>query len=424
MATRFLRAAAVGALFCDIAVAIAWIGPLPTPAGLVARNGVSPRPTEAPGSKKIPKELRKRQASSSLSYPPPASLCGFVDGDVDMSSCSSSCESDDSILKCTDSDEPYCTSNRWYGGTYLYGCHSSSMSDYFTMSYLYEYYESASIGPSDPLDELDYFPYTLDDTFTGAAASSSSSSSRRSRSSTYTPYTRPTYTSSASYSSSSSSDDGLSVNAIRGIAIGVSVGVFILFMLLAIFIVRRRRAKRRKQDVQPNLPPAYTPNPAYSPGPPMQFQPSPSYQPVPQQDQSHAPNLAGYFSPAEAKDNPTVTSQSNLSPGQIPDHQQRQSTAAPSMLSPNPEQHSRSVSGIESLQRPTSTHQGMVSPMQTSTTDGSPTPPVSIFMQRHSSSNPTQKSGHNSYVAPPQGTYEAPHTQPDLGPYEMPNERH
>ncbi|KAL8946381.1 MAG: hypothetical protein Q9183_007914 [Haloplaca sp. 2 TL-2023] len=156
----------------------------------------------------------------------------------------------------------------------------------------------------------------------------------------------------------------------------------------------------------------------------MQIQPSPSYQPVPQQDQAYAPNHAGYFSPAEVKDGPTVTSQSTLSPGQVPDYQQRQSTPSTSMLSPNPDHNRLSMSGIESLQRPTSTHQGMVSPMQTNSTVGSPTPPVSMFMQRHGSPNPTQQSSHNSYVAPPPGTHEAPHTQPDLGPYEMPNERH
>lgn len=52
-------------------------GPMPTPMGLMATAGMSPRPTEAPGLGGIPQELRRRQ---DVQYPPPANWCGFVNG--------------------------------------------------------------------------------------------------------------------------------------------------------------------------------------------------------------------------------------------------------------------------------------------------------------------------------------------------------
>lgn len=53
-------------------------GLMPTPMGLMATAGMSPRPTEAPGFNIIPQELRRRQ---DVQFPPPANWCGFVDGD-------------------------------------------------------------------------------------------------------------------------------------------------------------------------------------------------------------------------------------------------------------------------------------------------------------------------------------------------------
>ncbi len=67
----------VASLLLDIAAAIPWPGPMPTPAGLMAMAGMSPRPTDAPGSQGIPQELRKRN----VQYPPPENWCGFVTGD-------------------------------------------------------------------------------------------------------------------------------------------------------------------------------------------------------------------------------------------------------------------------------------------------------------------------------------------------------
>ena len=58
--------------------AMPWMGPMPTPMGIMASAGMSPRPTDAPGSNGIPIELRKRQ---NVEFPPPANWCGLVDGD-------------------------------------------------------------------------------------------------------------------------------------------------------------------------------------------------------------------------------------------------------------------------------------------------------------------------------------------------------
>ena len=62
-------------LLFGIATAMPWLAPMPTPMGLMAIAGVSPRPTEAPGLNGIPQELRRREA---VQYPPPANWCGFV----------------------------------------------------------------------------------------------------------------------------------------------------------------------------------------------------------------------------------------------------------------------------------------------------------------------------------------------------------
>lgn len=64
-------------LLLRTAIAIPWIGPTPTPLGLMAVAGVSPRPTEAPGLNGIPQELLRRQ---DVQFPPPANWCGFVNG--------------------------------------------------------------------------------------------------------------------------------------------------------------------------------------------------------------------------------------------------------------------------------------------------------------------------------------------------------
>ena len=68
-------------LLFEIAVAMPGLmplnGPMPTPMGLMATAGMSPRPTVAPAFNGLPQELRRRQ---NVQYPPPANWCGFVSG--------------------------------------------------------------------------------------------------------------------------------------------------------------------------------------------------------------------------------------------------------------------------------------------------------------------------------------------------------
>lgn len=47
--------------------------------GLMANAGMSPKPTEAPGSNGIPKELLRRQNHNYV-FPPPDNWCGFING--------------------------------------------------------------------------------------------------------------------------------------------------------------------------------------------------------------------------------------------------------------------------------------------------------------------------------------------------------
>ena len=54
-----------------------FLGLEPTPLGLMASAGISPRPTEAPNWDGIPKELLRRQ---NVQFPPPENWCGFVNG--------------------------------------------------------------------------------------------------------------------------------------------------------------------------------------------------------------------------------------------------------------------------------------------------------------------------------------------------------
>lgn len=328
--------------------------------------------------------------------------------------CDADCEADDRIRKCSYSASPYCGTYSFPTGTYLYNC---------------EY--TTNFGPSSVEQLADFYETAI--------------------SSSFASITRPsvTYTSSSSYSYTSSGAGGLSASAIRGIAIGVSLGVCVLFILLAIFIVRRRRANRMKRASQPNLPPAYTSSA------PMQLrqQTSQAYQPVPQQDQPYPPAQAGYFAPSPSgKDGVTVTSQPSLSPSQSHNQQQIYSTANVSQLSPNSARQSHgSIAGrdsymptsptitevdgsdrplpeADSIQRPLSTHTGMVSPMATGSNAGSPPPPTGHFMQHHGNPAPGQQPGQGQgqagYVAPRPDTHEVASTQPHLGPHEMPNERH
>ncbi|KAL9581187.1 MAG: hypothetical protein Q9212_004051 [Teloschistes hypoglaucus] len=383
---RALRLFGTAPSLLHVVSAIPWDELLPTPQGILADAGWTPRPTEAPGLNGVPKELMRRQQD--VIYPPPTNWCGFINGDYTTMALAAS-----------------------------------------SVEFLNDYYVTAigsTLAPSS-------------DPFSFTRASSVSA----------TRATLPSYTSSSAYTSSSSSSDGggLSADAIRGIAIGVSLGICVIFILLAIFIVRKRRASRMKRASQPNLPPAYTPGPA------MQQQGNSAYQPVSQQDHGYAPPTAGYFGPVPGKDGNAVTPQS---PNQGFDHQ-RQSVASTALLSPPSEHGHGSIAGrdsvyknngplspsitevdgsdrplpeADSIQRPSSTHQGMVSPMSTGTHSSSPPPPPppGNLMQQHPipgyGQQQAQAQRYEGYVAPHSGAHEVAHTQPYLGPHEMPSQRY
>ncbi|KAL9029055.1 MAG: hypothetical protein Q9196_002663 [Gyalolechia fulgens] len=441
-------------LLNGLTFAIPWNEPLPTPQGLLDAAGVSPRPTAAPGVNSIPVELRRRQQD--VLYPPPGNWCGFIEGDYDNpltcrsslfcvnydtavgccsntlpgctnvyttcydygDTCDSDCDADYQIRKCSDSAYPYCGTYSFPIGTYLYNCEAT-----------------ANYGPTSVEQLSDFYLTAISSTIQTSSPSTSPS----------TPLSTSRITSSPSFSSSSSSDDpGLSANAVRGIAIGVSVGVCAIFILLAIFIVRRRRANRIKRASQPNLPPAY------APAGPMQLQQQNkvAYQPVPQQDRPYSQNPAGYFAPSAAgKEGATVTSQPSLSPGQEL-NPQHTSLLSPNNAGPGPSPVSGrdSIHGLasatltemdgserplpeaDSIERPQSTHQSMVSPMQMGSSAGSPSPPSGHFMQKYGNPSQEQQLGqgqvNNGSMTPHAGAHEMPSTQPYLGPHEMPNERH
>lgn len=80
MARKLLLSGFVG-LFIQSCYAVPWIAAMETPLGLMATAGMSPRPTEAPGLKGLPKELVRR---ANVQYPPPPNWCGFIDGDYSM----------------------------------------------------------------------------------------------------------------------------------------------------------------------------------------------------------------------------------------------------------------------------------------------------------------------------------------------------
>ncbi|KAL8708163.1 MAG: hypothetical protein Q9220_006924 [cf. Caloplaca sp. 1 TL-2023] len=474
---RASNTVALASLLIRVTSAVPWLELSPTPQGLLADAGVSPRPTEAPGSNGVPRELSRRQQN--IIYPPPASWCGFVEADYSnpltcragltcvnsgyyvgccsntASACSgiyttchdfgdfcdSDCESDDKALKCSLSARPNCGTYRFDGYTRLYDCEATSALAATSVEFLADYYLTAI---SSSLPASNGFPAAK------TSATRSSASSRASSALGYTSSYTPQYTSSSSYSSGSDNINGLSFSAIRGIAIGVSIGVFAIFVFLAIFIVRRRRANRIKKASQPNLPPAYSPSPA------MMQQSNPVYQPVPQQDQSSGPPppQAGYFSPSAppGKNNDsTVTSQpaASPSPGLVSNPQQdpRHSVATTSLLSPNStggrnsyypgiapvsptitevDGTGRPLPEADSIQRPASTHQGMVSPLQPGSSPGSPPPGQSVQQYGNGNQVQQQNSGpiRNGYVAPHARTHELEPTQAYPGPYEMPSERH
>ena len=71
-------------LLLPVALAVPWNGATPTPeTGLMAMNGMSPRPTPAPDLGSVPRELLKRASQYYIS--PPQNWCGFINGDYGKS---------------------------------------------------------------------------------------------------------------------------------------------------------------------------------------------------------------------------------------------------------------------------------------------------------------------------------------------------
>ncbi|KAL8992044.1 MAG: hypothetical protein Q9169_007420 [Polycauliona sp. 2 TL-2023] len=422
---RILHTVALTLSILQRTSAIPWIEPSPTLQGHLLQARYSPRTTDAPRLNGIPRELARRQQD--VIYPPPPGWCGFINDGYDdpltcqstytcvvsryavgccpestpctniftackdaTDVCDSDCRADDKVLKCTYSDDSYCGTYRFSGGTRLYNCDTTTARA-FSVEFLADYYITA-IGSTLASSRG---PFTVSKE---AAASSTSSSYRSSY----------TYKSdrSSSYTSTSDSAGGLSVGAIQGIAIGISVAACAVFIGLAICIVKRRRAKRIKQNAQATLPPAYSPR---APVSQLPFTPSnPVYQVVPQQDQSYNAYHGGYFAPdAVGTNNRTSV------------------LTQPTLSSPTSQQPPCGIAEADGLQRPTSTHQGMVSPM---TTSSSP-PPNSMpqFGQQYAhlqQQQSNQGQAHNGYAPPRVGIHEAPLNQAHLGPYEMPDQRH
>lgn len=80
MAYSFLCTLLNVLLLLPVTLAVPWIGATPTPeAGLMAMDGMSPRPTEVPGAGNIPRELLKRDQN--YLFPPPDDWCGFISSD-------------------------------------------------------------------------------------------------------------------------------------------------------------------------------------------------------------------------------------------------------------------------------------------------------------------------------------------------------
>lgn len=285
---------------------------MPTPVGLMAIAGVSPRPTEAPGSNGIPQELLKRE---NVQYPPPANWCGFVNGIYDdplscsigltcvnsgeaigcctattgicsalyttcvnhQYECDQPCQLDPAIRKC-DALEPFCGTYAFPGDTTLFDCMVTSM-PIQDVEFLNDFYITA-IGSTLASDAttnpfgftasayLDSFAATPTNSDTGLASQSTS----------------------ASYSGSSSgsnpgSQSGLAQGAIDGIAAGVAIiGALIIGLVVFCCI----RVRRRKRIAAASTPPTYFPPPmqqqAQQPPPPKVFD---GYQSVPQHEQQY-----------------------------------------------------------------------------------------------------------------------------------------
>lgn len=372
-------------LLFRIAIAMPWIGPMPTPIGLMAIGGVSPRPTEAPGLNGIPQELLRRE---NVQYPPPANWCGFVNGVYDdplscsvgltcvnsgealgcctattgvctalyttcinyEDECDQLCQQAPAIRKC-DALEPFCGTFAFPRDTSLFDCMTTSMPIQI-VEFMNDFYITAigsTLAPAATANPfgftasayLDSFADSATDSGTGtgsgsmtglAAQSSSASSSGSSSSTIYNP-----------------PHSGLPQGAIDGIAAGVAVIGALITGLVAFCCIR---ARRRKRIAAASRPSAYFPPPmqqqAQAAPPPKAFD---GYQSVPQQDQQYTQypgphqQAQPYFPPPASAVSPQSTSANDP----------RFSTANSSLLSPRPSEPERRQSYYKPQLSPTVT---------------------------------------------------------------------
>ncbi|KAK4692670.1 hypothetical protein P7C71_g4577, partial [Lecanoromycetidae sp. Uapishka_2] len=349
-------------LLFEIAVAMPGLmplnGPMPTPMGLMATAGISPRPTEAPGFNGIPQELRRRQ---DVQYPPPLNWCGFVDGFYDTplscsvgltcvnsleamgcctattgictalyttclnygDTCGQACQLDPAIRKCADPATPYCGTYAFPGETSLFDCQVTSAPIY-PVEFLNDYYITA-IGS------------TLASNSASAslgAAVTSASSDIPSASATTNSFSGSTYNSDNTGNNNEGSSGGLSPAAIHGIAVGVAIGGLAIIAIIVFFCARARKRRRIARASRPNIPPPAMqqqgPPPAYQ-APPKAFD---GYQSVPQQDQQQQYPQYAPFEPTQTAYQPPPGAPSTLSPQPTGASEPRFSTANASIMTP------------------------------------------------------------------------------------------
>ncbi|KAI9836908.1 MAG: hypothetical protein M1838_004956 [Thelocarpon superellum] len=347
-----------GSVLLGVCVAISW-PPEPTNADavkLTAHQGFTPRPTNGPSLNKVSLELAKNKHKRDVVG---TNVCGFVDGDsseaiscsidrtclfyhfpaslslygmagccqgtntidcgwaVDCvnsadydASCDLDCQTDTLTRKCTDADEPYCSSYKYPESDVLdYGCGALPSSGYQEVLLTY----SGENSPSNSINVLsDLFSTTPTD------------SSRP---------TLPTRTSSSSQTNSPlpSPQTGSSV-PVGAIAGGVVGGLLLIGGIIAVALflcLRSRRAARRGRAgpggpaVGPQAGTQYAPGqapggyyPVQQQAPPMQQQgppqpppPGPSQGPMspmsPMTPMAGA-GAAGFYPPDQKQMEPTI----------------------------------------------------------------------------------------------------------------------
>ncbi|MCJ1463340.1 hypothetical protein MMC07_001947 [Pseudocyphellaria aurata] len=222
-------------LLLPVALAVPWIGATPTPeAGLMAMDGMSPRPTEAPGAGNVPRELLKRD--SSYLFPPP-------DG-------------------CSNTASPYCGSYVFKGATLhnFYFCYSASLTP-IPVEILNDFYATA-IGSTLGIGGA------MTGAMTGAMSGTrlTNPSTQVTSSPSITTPTTSTSITSQHTTAAADSHKGLAVGAIAGIAVGAGCSVLAVVAGMIIwFCIRKRR--RSHTTVIPTQP---QPHATFDPNPPMQ----------------------------------------------------------------------------------------------------------------------------------------------------------